>query len=462
MVVVTRSGSKLIVLLVCITLSLINYLDLNASIRKAFLADNQTIDGYDLRIEDNCYIIQNKFNGINQWGNAVYFNMFSIMYLLRNKASAVIIKANGIMPIGTRLTGVVFGPKADSYDENKCLEWSPELFYREQGAMQDIMDLRRDWDNLTESWPKNVSINMNPFVSDFGVEPSFVEVAESLAVDIEEVIVLHIRQGDVMNIAYPPRLLFIHSQPPCAYYEDAIETGYIDGTAFPWVLIITNTQSEEKSKNPCAQYLQDRYSDDSHPTKIFNYETVAGGFELDDRLPTEYNFLRIDLHILTEAINLAEGHSTFTMGTNMLNTKLKRNFVPANPSTINCVWPFHSTLNGDYVYTRQYYSKDLIQIQYLLPDYFGFNPTCHEVNLLQLRPWRQTVINEAKTWDIEKINITTKMLDYPRGKLLKYQTSDKPFLCASSVNPLMTANPAKWFAPCICEENVIDDILSPK
>ena len=104
----------------CVTLSITNYLDLDALIRKTLLAaDNETIDGYDDRVQDNCYIIQNEFNGINQWGNAVYFYMFSLMYLIRNGASIIVIKEvdgtnpRQAKPIGTMLDGVVFGPKAD-------------------------------------------------------------------------------------------------------------------------------------------------------------------------------------------------------------------------------------------------------------------------------------------------------------------------------------------------------------
>jgi len=446
------------------------YTNYDLSRRQTSVADNQTINGHDARIEDNCYIIKKSYSGLTQWGNAVYFNMFSIMYLLRNKASAVIIKANGIMPIGTRLTGVVFGPKADSYDENKCLVWRPRLFYREQGAMQDIIDLRNDWDNLTENWPKteftapqhgNIlpNMNTNPMIPHIGIEPSLIEAANILKVNWKEVIVLHIRQGDVMQNHYPPNYKFIHSQPPCAYYEDAVETGYVNGTDFPYVLIITNTQEEEIKKNPCAQYLEDRYSSGSYPTKILNYEKLISGFKDVFGPPSKYEFLRIDLHILTEAINLVEGHSTFSMGTNMLNNKLKRHFVPASPSTINCVYPLSSKLNGDYVYTRQYYSKDLIQMQYLLPDWFGFSPTCDELDFRQVTRWRDSVPGQMKKWNLQVENITTKMLDYPRGKLLKYKTSDKPFECPSSVNPLIKKDPSKWFVPCICKEDLIDHIF---
>lgn len=494
--VLIRNRFKLFTFL-CVTLSITNYLDLNALIRKTLLAaDNETIDGYDDRVQDNCYIIQNEFNGINQWGNAVYFYMFSLMYLIRNGASIIVIKEvdgtnpRQAKPIGTMLDGVVFGPKADAYasyneKNNNCLEWDPKLLYRQQGAMQDVMDLRRDWDTLTSNWPKNknssidmnmnMDMNTNPFISNFGITPSLIDAAtNAISIDWNDVLVLHIRQGDVMEIAYPPHSSFVHSQPPCSYYEDVIETGYANNTAFPYVLIITNPQEDEIRKNPCDQYLRDRYGNDNNnndvdghddnletlqTSKLLDYEKIINQLNADDSHDPVYNYLRYDLHILSQAINLAEGHSTFTMGTNMLNTNLKRHFVPANPSTINCVWPFHTTLNGDYVYTRQHYSKDLIQTQYLLPDWLGFNPTCDTTNLLQLRPWRQDVRKQAMlSWDGTNENITTKMLDYPRNKLLKYVTSNKPFSCSKSINPLIVTHPDKWFVPCVCEENEYDEL----
>jgi len=66
-----------------------------------------------------------------------------------------------------------------------------------------------------------------------------------------------------------------------------------------------------------------------YPTKILDYDLLLNKLVADDTIP--YDFLRRDLHILSSAINLAEGHSTFTMGTTMFNTQLKRHFVPANP-----------------------------------------------------------------------------------------------------------------------------------
>ena len=44
------------------------------------------------------------------------------------------------------------------------------------------------------------------------------------------------------------------------YYEDVIDTGYVNNSAFPYLLIITNLQEDEKRKNPCDQYLKDRCS----------------------------------------------------------------------------------------------------------------------------------------------------------------------------------------------------------
>lgn len=435
--------------------------------RQLAVAPNDTINGYDKRIEGNCYSIQNKFNGFSQWGNAMYFYMFSIMYLLRNGASVVILKSLTTMPICTHLADVVYGPNANSYNENDCLEWDPSLWYRSQGAMQDIMDLRRDWDTLTVNWPKNDKssprLNLNPFLPYTGVVPSLVEVAMTESnVDWNDVLVLHIRQGDVMSNAYAPHFLFLHSQPPCAYYEDAIETGFVNGTAFPYILITTNPQKDEMRKNPCAKYLHDRYTSGLYPnTKVLDYNQLISGFTETYRLPTRWKPVRLDLHILIEAVNLAEGHSTFTMGTTMLNTKLKRHFVPANPSTINCVHPLSTTLHGDYVYKRQYYSKDLIQIQYLLPDWFGFSPTCNEIEMNQVKWWRIGVTEHMKKmWDTSKENIQQKMLDYPRGLLIKYKTSNKPFQCKSTENPLIAMDRSKWFAPCICNEDVIDHILS--
>ena len=432
--------------------------------RTSIEAANDTINGIDEKIMGKCYIIKNSFCGVWQWGNAVYFYLFSVMYLLRNGASVVAIDkiaSNLAKPLGTTLDGAIYGPRAQALTDlnrEECYEWDPKLVYREQGAMQDLMDLRNSWDDISSDWPKNkdLNINVNPFLVDFGVTPSLHEASQAIGVDWNEVMVVHIRQGDVMKIAYPPRNLFGHSQPPCAYYEDAIETGY-DGAAFPFVLIITNSKEDEQEKNPCDAYLKDRYNTGRYPTKLLDYDLLLNKLVADDSNP--HNFLRMDLHILTTAINLAEGHSTFTMGTTMFSTQLKRHFVPANPSTINCVWPFTTTLNGDYTYRRQYYHKDLTQIQYLLLDYFKYDASCDRINLRQLVPWFTYVSQTASTWDISKVNITTMMLEYPRHKLLKFKTTDQPFICESSNNPLMREDPSKWFAPCLCKETLIDHIL---
>merc|ERR1712157_151444 len=129
-------------------------------------------------------------------------------------------------------------------------------------------------------------------------------VKKSLKIDWNEVLVIHIRQGDVMSMTYPPHRLMGHSQPPCTYYEDVIETGYINGGAFPYVLIVTNPQTEDVRINPCVQYIQDRYSSSSS-SSIINYEGLTNSLTLvDSHAGTKDDiaskFLRFDLHILTQ------------------------------------------------------------------------------------------------------------------------------------------------------------------
>jgi len=131
-------------------------------------AANDTINGMDEKIMGNCYIIPNKFDGVLQWGNAVYFYLFSVMYLLRNGASVVVIdkidtsiRSNIAKPLGTTLDDAIYGPRADHFNKEECYEWYPKLLYREQGAMQDLMDLRNNWDHISSNWPKNEVSNQN-------------------------------------------------------------------------------------------------------------------------------------------------------------------------------------------------------------------------------------------------------------------------------------------------------------
>ena len=191
-----RNRIKIFIFL-CIGLIVTNYLDLNTIKRKTSLVkENQTITGQDTKIQGNCFIIQNDFNGIRQWGNSIYFLTFSLMYLLRNGASIAVFRRvtnRKAIPLGTNFDDAIFGPKADQFNEEGCYEWDPLMIYREQGAMQDIMDLRDDWETFTSNWPKNeaLNVNNNPFQSDFGITPSLPEATSTMNIDWKDILVLH-------------------------------------------------------------------------------------------------------------------------------------------------------------------------------------------------------------------------------------------------------------------------------
>jgi len=311
----------------------------------------ETVEGTNegLKIKDECFVIDINIRGERQWGNAMYYYMSAITYLLQKGASAVFMPNGRVNPnnslgnpIGVpNLDNNVYGPKANTVKKSDCKIVDSRYLgdgyvglkkgdVRPNGSnMQDMMNFRENWDSIRKDWPSE-PFNLDLFESDFGVEPSIDKVIHTIGVDDwNDVLVIHIRQGDVMARANKPGpKLFIHSQPPCAFYEDVIETG-LDGYPFPYLLIITNEATTPIHRNACNNYLNEKYGTRDHFTKILDYDMLA------DRLYTVpshagdegYNEgMRKDLYILTQAVNIAEGHSTFTLGTVLLNKNLKRHF----------------------------------------------------------------------------------------------------------------------------------------
>ena len=337
----------------------------------------------DEDVKGKCFIVGATAMGIDQWGNGVYYYMSVINYLLRKGASYVRLESTaGRIPIGAiNIAGVPIGPGAsEDFDESNCnIIHGGREYHDYNGAMWDFITLRDQWDNMVKDWTVGPSINRSPFETDFGVYPSLEEVTSSVGVNLEEVIVLHIRQGDVMWLVNE-QTNFGHSQPPCAYYEDVIETGY-DGKPFPFVLIITN---KIRDKNPifiniCDQYLEEKYSKSDQATKILPYHLISRRLFTKDShagKAGDLEGLRKDLFILTEAVNVAEGHSTFTMGTVMFGYNLKRHFYPSAPATINSLAPTTNTLDGLILYQRQFYVPGVEQTLYILDGWLGFDGSC--------------------------------------------------------------------------------------
>lgn len=410
-------------------------------------------------VKENCFIVKATMNGLVQWGNGVYYYLSVIDALLKNGATHIKLEQKpGVIPIGVyNLDGVAYGPKAsENVNESTCtIIEAMDLITKYKGLMWDLMNLREQWDDMTKRWGDAVSasVNQNPFKTDFGVYPSLPEVTNTFGVNWEEVIVLHIRQGDVMKLVHVGRHLG-HSQPPCAYYEDVIETGY-NGGPFPYVLIITN---KIKNRDPllvniCDQYLEERYGSGEHNTKLLDYNMIS------DRLFTkdshagkagQHEGLRKDLFILTQAVNVGEGHSTFTMGTTLFNYKLKRHFYPAAPATINTLLQEQRTHNGNAVAQRQFYLPRVEQTLYILDDWHGYDGSCKSYKDIN-GPFFTFVLSHlklAEEWKEKNTNFTQELLNYNRSSIVKFKTSGQPFPCESV--SMMKDNPS-WYIPCICD-----------
>jgi len=409
--------------------------------------------GEDEFVKGNCFIIDPP---VYQWGNGVYYRMLSIIYLLKKEATYVKVSAEkGRKSIGVvNLDGVAYGPEASKdFDESVCTNVHPsEIWGGGWGNMWDFMNFREEFDSMSKEWPKGENLNQNPYATDFGVYPSMENVTNTIGVSWNEVLVLHIRQGDVMAQVNVMKK-FVHSQPPCAYYEDAIETGY-NGKPFPYVLIVTNKIKDRNANqtNPCDQYLEDRYSSGEHTTKLLNYNLVSNRLFTRDShagVVGENEDLRKDLFILTEAVNLAEGHSTFTIGTVMLNYKLKRHFYPSAPATINTVLPTKRTIDGLEVYTRQFYLPNVEQTSYILHGWLGFDGSCNAFNVhrdIHILQFMSKSRDKALQW--KDTNFTEKLLGYDRSNIVKFKTINETFVCNSS--SVTTDNPS-WYIPCICD-----------
>jgi len=437
------------------------------------LVHHGTTDGEeDDYVKGNCFIIEGTMMGVRQWGNGIYYYLSAIMYLLKKGATYVIVpttknKQGKIMnPIGAiNLESIAYGPNATlDFDESKCALVNPrEIWAGSWGTMWDFMNFRNEWDEFTKDWPKvEKAFNQNPYIADFGIYPSMHNVTNNIGVDWENVVVLHIRQGDVMVQVNGPQKIFWHSQPPCAFYEDVIETGYKDGKPFPYVLIITNKIPGRHPNliNICDQYLEDRYASGEYATKLLDYNLISDRLLTKDSHagnPEENVGLRKDLYILSEAINVAEGHSTFTMGTTIFNYNLKRHFYPSAPATINTVLPTKRTIDGLSVYTRQFYLPNVEQTLYILDGWLEFDASCNAYSKHMDQPIFTFMTNAQKLakekWGRRKTNYTQELLNYNRSLIVKYKTTNEPFHCDDI--SAATNNPS-WFIPCICSSTSLN------
>jgi len=449
-------------------LSIINF--------NAFKRSLEAADAEELEIEGKCFFINVQIRGDRSWGNAMYYYISAIMYLLRNGATCVFMP-HGTMaltnllanPIGVpNLDGNVFGPMASSVEKSSCITIDPKYLgtgYHgvwsstlppNGSSMQDLMEFREQWDDIKKDWP-SAPYNLNPFESDFGVEPSIELITNSLGVAWSDVLVIHIRQGDVM---YRPNKtgpkMFHHSQPPCAYYEDVIETGY-DGAPFPFLLIITNKVKDPVNINPCDKYIDDKYRSGQHTTMLLDYELVENRLNTVQShagAPGQNDGVRKDLYILTKAVNIAEGHSTFTMGTLLLNYNLKRHFYPSTPGTITGLKQAKVTIAGNWVNTRQFNISGIQQTLYVLNGWLGYNASCAVYKSLDgnlpLDQWLHKITTESESWDAEGTNFTNFALAYERSSIMKVETSNKPFQCDSVPH---LKNNSNWFIPCVCDDS---------
>lgn len=461
-----HSCKKLKKLLICIASIIVyncinnNKIAHNNNARKLELNNND--DNND--VKGKCYIIGTTAKGDSSWGNGVYYYITVINYFLRKGAIYVKLRSTpGRVPIGVvNIADVAYGPKASAdFDESACIILKGGRDYHKYiGAMWDFMNLREQWDDIVKYWPKGPNINQSPFKTDFGVYPSLQDVLLIFGVNVEEVIVVHIRQGDVMSMINE-RHMFVHTQPPCAYYEDVIETGY-NGGHFPYVLIITNKIADRNPNliNICDQYLEDRYKSGHHGTKLLNYNFVTNRLHTKDTThagPAKGNEgLRKDLFILTEAINVAEGHSSFTIGTTMVNFNLKRHFYTSAPATITGFLQTTRSIDGKSLYQRQFYLPNIEQTLYVLNGWLGFDGSCKayqgDIDTFNIQhPQAQFQINgerQVREWaETKRTNFTEQLLNYDRSLISKFKSTNKPFKCDSVSK--MRDNPS-WFIPCKC------------
>lgn len=252
-------------------------------------------------------------------------------------------------------------------------------------ALADIVQLRDDWPSLTHTWRSGSNDTHTPFDIDLHVRlsdgslwngdhsahgqgsPVFVTVGKSRPreLDWDSTLVIHIRQGNAQEVAASGRM-YGHMQPPCAYYLKAIEHGF-DNKAFPFVLIVTNRQVPGTlGYGPCADAIEK-----AHPDKVINMTHFISQFQ------SEFGLLGFDIYLLSQAVNVAEGHSTFTMGTTILNRNLKRNFLPAAPHTINSIRPMVPNVHGEKVHSRGLYQASGVYQEMMVMDgWLGYNASC--------------------------------------------------------------------------------------
>lgn len=389
----------------------------------------------------------NDISGVRQWGNYMIDYYTALMFIVQAGASSIKMPRQEVLGLD-HIRGTTYHP-LDSADalalpSDECIVWHPILTYffatTKNGSMQDLYDFRGQWDKI-------MGIEQpNPFVADFGIQPAMKIASQRMDIPWKDVIVLHMRGGDAQAVAYRGEFMG-HMQPPCSYYEDIVETGYDNGTAFPYVLVITERKKKMQPEaiNPCAAYIENRYRSGLHATKLVNYNELAQHLsnKADD---DEHIGQRKDMFILSNAVNLGEGHSSFTMGTNLLNHQLKRHFVPSAPATINSFLQMKTSSDGTRIeYLRQYYSENVTQVQYLMPGWLDYNASCSALEAGWHR-WAGKMLEVYKQHQSNHKTISNLMLEYPRSNLVKFVTSNEPFRCNGvELNP-------HWYAPCMCDD----------
>lgn len=115
----------------------------------------------------------------------------------------------------------------------------------------------------------------------------------------EGTLVVHLRDGDTASICRGNK-----AQPPCSYYDTIISTGY-DGGPFSKVELVHYGAPE----NPCVQHLLGK-----HSNKIIQRQEGS---------------LQMDTCAIIKATNLAVSFSSFSATFKMMNTHVKRLYLPA-------------------------------------------------------------------------------------------------------------------------------------
>jgi len=392
-------------------------------------------------------------SGFIQWGNYMIYYYTALMFIVQAGASSVKMPPQEVAGLDN-IRGITYRPLNSTshvmHPSDDCLFWHPLHTFltsiKEYGSMQDLYDFREQWITIMGTEQPN------PFVPDFGIQPSMEIASSRMDIPWKDVIVLHVRGGDAHALANRGGYMG-HMQPPCSYYEDIVETGYDNGKAFPYVLVITSrkiTNFDAEGINPCAAYIEDRYRSGSHATQLVDYNELAQHLSSKTN-DIKHIGIRVDLFILSNAVNLAEGHSTFTMGTNLLNYQLQRHFVPAGPATINSFRQMKKSNGSKIEYTRQYYSESITQVQYLMPGWFDYDASCAAMTKGTYRYYGTWLRELPKIYKQHQNNHTTLsdlMLEYPRSSLVKFVTSNEPFRCNGvELNP-------HWYAPCVCDNDV--------